>query len=153
MFYRIDPAAITTVSAWDAFRSHRLPDFASIERSLEQTGWKLVSLTLQKLHAHEIGTSRRFRRIVMAKNKEAEILAGLQRGGETRDAPLREGQSEKRQGWKGRHGEEPQTGNCHRALQGAQEGQESAKEKEIEVVGLLLYSTRNRDEPTHQRAI
>jgi Family of unknown function (DUF6496) len=76
MFYRIDPAAITTVSAWDAFRSHRLPDFASIERSLEQTGWKLVSLTLQKLHAHEIGTSRRFRRIVMAKKRKRKYSRG-----------------------------------------------------------------------------
>jgi hypothetical protein len=39
------------------------------------------------------------------------------------------GTGEKRQRWKGRQDEKPQTGDRRRALQGTQERQESAREK------------------------
>src|SRR5262245_3457295 len=59
---------------------------------------------------------------------ETEIFAQRRHRSGARDAPLQARNSEERQG---RQGEEPQAGDRHRALEGAQEGQESPEEKEI----------------------
>jgi hypothetical protein len=50
---------------------------------------------------------------------------------EARDAPLQVREREERQGRTGREGEKPQAGHRHRALQGAQERQESPEVEEI----------------------
>ena len=78
----------------------------------------------------------------MAKKRSRKIFARLRPGGKTRDAPLQKGHSEKRQGWKGGQGEKPQTGNRHRALQGAQERQAGTAQKEIDLRLPILFAAR-----------
>jgi hypothetical protein len=60
-------------------------------------------------------------------SRDGEVFTQRQEGREERHAPSQEGHAEKRQGWQGRHGEESQAGDRHRALGSPQERQEGAE--------------------------
>ena len=67
----------------------------------------------------------------MAKKSKRKYSRGAGTEVKREMPPLQARRSKERQGRKGRQGEEPQAGNRHRALQGAQEGQEGPAQEEV----------------------
>src|SRR5947207_15930752 len=85
---------------------------------------------MSRERAAKVRRSRAGRRIEngQKKQRQEEILEVRGHRRQERDAPLQARHRKKRQGWKRRQGEKPETGYRDRALEGAQERQKGTEE-------------------------